>query len=172
MNFQITRIRLASVGPEPARYDPLQLDLRKTDQTGPADSVLFLPNTGGKTVLMRLLFSVLHPPIVERIGTEESTSLSQGAGRLDEQSQGLTERLRSLLDVLDQDGQALQGGALKAYREGQAELVAGFNALLNWCQKYGVNLNLGQERINATDADSEQDFAKAQQELTYMKPIN
>jgi hypothetical protein len=34
--------------------------------------VLFLPNTGGKTVLMRLLFSVLHPPIVERIGTEET----------------------------------------------------------------------------------------------------
>jgi len=73
VNFQITRIRLASVGPEPARYDPLELDLRKPDQTGPADSVLFLPNTGGKTVLMRLLFSVLHPPIVERIGTEETT---------------------------------------------------------------------------------------------------
>ncbi len=72
MNFQITRIRLASVGPEPARYDPLELDLRRPDQTGPADTVLFLPNTGGKTVLMRLLFSVLHPPIVERIGTEET----------------------------------------------------------------------------------------------------
>lgn len=73
MNFQITRIRLASVGPEPARYDPLDLDLRKPDQTGPAETVLFLPNTGGKTVLMRLLFSVLHPPIVERIGTEETS---------------------------------------------------------------------------------------------------
>jgi len=72
VNFQITRIRLASVGPEPARYDPLELDLRRPDQTGPADTVLFLPNTGGKTVLMRLLFSVLHPPIVERIGTEET----------------------------------------------------------------------------------------------------
>lgn len=72
MNFQITRIRLVSVGPEPARYDPLELDLRRPDQTGPADTVLFLPNTGGKTVLMRLLFSVLHPPIVERIGTEET----------------------------------------------------------------------------------------------------
>jgi hypothetical protein len=72
VNFQISRIRLASVGPEPARYDPLELDLRRPDQTGPADTVLFLPNTGGKTVLMRLLFSVLHPPIVERIGTEET----------------------------------------------------------------------------------------------------
>lgn len=72
MNFQISRIRLASVGPEPARYDPLELDLRRPDKTGPTDTVLFLPNTGGKTVLMRLLFSVLHPPIVERIGTEET----------------------------------------------------------------------------------------------------
>ncbi len=74
MNFQITRIRLASVGPEPARYDPLELDLRRPDLSGPADTVLFLPNTGGKTVLMRLLFSVLHPPIVERIGTEETAN--------------------------------------------------------------------------------------------------
>jgi hypothetical protein len=72
VNFQMSRLRLASVGPDPARYDPLEFDLRKPDQTGPADSVLFLPNTGGKTVLMRLLFSVLHPPIVERIGTEET----------------------------------------------------------------------------------------------------
>jgi len=72
VKFQITRIRLASVGPEAARYDPLDLDLRKHDHTGPADTVLFLPNTGGKTVLMRLLFSVLHPPVVERIGTEET----------------------------------------------------------------------------------------------------
>ena len=73
MNFQISRIRLVSVGPDPARYDPLELDLRKPDHAGPSDTVLFLPNTGGKTVLMRLLFSVLHPPIVERIGTEETT---------------------------------------------------------------------------------------------------
>jgi hypothetical protein len=72
VNYQITRIRLASVGPEPARYDPLEIDLRRPDLSGPADTVLFLPNTGGKTVLMRLLFSVLHPPIVERIGTEET----------------------------------------------------------------------------------------------------
>jgi len=72
VNFQIARIRLSSVGPEPARFDPLELDFLKPDQSGPADTVLYLPNTGGKTVLMRLLFSVLHPPIVERIGTEET----------------------------------------------------------------------------------------------------
>lgn len=77
MNFQITRIRLASVGPEPARYDPLDLDLTSADGTGPLDTVLFLPNTGGKTVLLRLIFSVLHPPIVERIGSEEVAGRSR-----------------------------------------------------------------------------------------------
>jgi hypothetical protein len=74
VNHHITRIRLASVGPEPARFDPLDLDLRNPEGTGPADSVLYLPNTGGKTVLLRLLFSVLHPPVVDRIGTEETSS--------------------------------------------------------------------------------------------------
>lgn len=71
MNFQITRIRLASVGPEAARYDPLDLNFTNADGTEPADTVLFLPNTGGKTVLLRLIFSVLHPPVVEKIGSEE-----------------------------------------------------------------------------------------------------
>jgi hypothetical protein len=71
MNYQVTRIRLASVGPEPARFDPLDIDLMNAEGTGPSDSVLFLPNTGGKTVLLRLIFSVLHPPIVEKIGSEE-----------------------------------------------------------------------------------------------------
>lgn len=77
MNYQITRIRLASVGPEAARFDPLDLDLMNADGTGPVDTVLFLPNTGGKTVLLRLLFSVLHPPIVEKIGSEEVTGRSR-----------------------------------------------------------------------------------------------
>lgn len=108
----------------------------------------------------------------QRIGTEETTSLSRGGARLGEESQGLRERLQALLGALEQDGQALQGGALRAYREGQSELVTGFNSLLAWCDKYGVNLNLGQERVNSTDLDSEEDFARAQNELSFMKPIN
>lgn len=110
--------------------------------------------------------------MAQNIGTEESDSLSRGAGRLDEQSKGLSDRLQSLLNVLDQDGQALQGNALRAYREGQAELVTGFDALLKWCNKYGVNLNLGQEKINAADADSQEAFTKAQGELSHMKSIH
>ncbi|HJU24281.1 MAG TPA: hypothetical protein VJ891_17390, partial [Casimicrobiaceae bacterium] len=73
MNYHLTRVRLCSVGPEPARFDPLDLRFLRHDHTGPAHSVLYLPNTGGKTVLLRLLFSVLHPPIVEKIGSEETS---------------------------------------------------------------------------------------------------
>jgi hypothetical protein len=72
VNFHITRIRLASVGPEPARYDPLDLNFMNADGTGPADTVLYLQNAGGKTVLLRLIFSALHPPAVDRIGKEET----------------------------------------------------------------------------------------------------
>jgi hypothetical protein len=72
VNYYITRIRLASVGPAPARFDPLDLDLTDPNGPGPVDSVLYLPNTGGKTVLLRLLFAVLHPPAVEKIGAEEA----------------------------------------------------------------------------------------------------
>ena len=78
MNYQVSRIRLASVGPEPARYDPLDLDLRNAAGTGPADTVLWLPNTGGKTVLLRLLFSVLHPQQAEFIGSEDARRRSHG----------------------------------------------------------------------------------------------
>lgn len=104
----------------------------------------------------------------QNVGSEESNSLSQGGSRLDEQSRGINDRMQSLLDVLDQDGQALQGNALRAYRQGQAELVAGFKALTDWCNKYGVNLTLGQEKINAADVQGEEDFAKAQNELTFL----
>ncbi|MBQ1082089.1 hypothetical protein [Nocardiopsis sp. B62] len=106
--------------------------------------------------------------MTDNVGTEQSTTLSQGGKRLDEQSRGLSDRMQSLIDVLDQDGQALQGNALHAYRQGQAELVAGFKALVDWCNKYGVNLSLGQEKINSADVQSEEDFAKAQSELSYL----
>lgn len=78
MNYQVSRIRLSSVGPEPARFDPLDLDLRSADRSGPADTVLWLPNTGGKTVLLRLLFSVLHPQQAEHIGSEDAQRRSHG----------------------------------------------------------------------------------------------
>ncbi|QVJ02884.1 hypothetical protein KGD82_12120 [Nocardiopsis eucommiae] len=101
------------------------------------------------------------------VGTQNN-AMARGGNRLDEQSRGLSDRMQSLIDVLEQDGRALQGNALRAYREGQAQMVAGFETLIQWCSDNGVKLNLGQEKINAADADSEEDFAKAQSELNYL----
>jgi hypothetical protein len=121
VNFQITRIRLASVGPEPARFDPLELDLRRPDQTGPADTVLFLPNTGGKTVLMRLLFSVLHPPIVERIGTEETAHHKKNllGYVLDRDTAHVAIEWRRVEEGRFADEEALVTGLVAEWREGR-----------------------------------------------------
>jgi hypothetical protein len=121
VKFQITRIRLASVGPEPARYDPLELDLQRPDQTGPADTVLFLPNTGGKTVLMRLLFSVLHPPIVERIGTEETAHHKKNllGYVLDRDTAHVVIEWRRVEEGRFADDQVLVTGLVAEWREGR-----------------------------------------------------
>jgi hypothetical protein len=121
VNFQVTRIRLASVGPEPARFDPLELDLRRPDQTGPADTVLFLPNTGGKTVLMRLLFSVLHPPIVERIGTEETAHHKKNllGYILDRDTAHIVIEWRRVEEGRFADEEALVTGLVAEWRDGR-----------------------------------------------------
>lgn len=80
--YELSRVRLHSVGPKGARYQDVTLDLR---DVGPVVSrpvqralfdadtasgnlrrpspatVLFLENGGGKTVLMKLIFSVMLP---------------------------------------------------------------------------------------------------------------
>jgi hypothetical protein len=80
--YELSRVRLHSVGPKGARYQDVTLDLR---EVGPVVSrpvqgalfdadtasgvlrrpspatVLFLENGGGKTVLMKLIFSVMLP---------------------------------------------------------------------------------------------------------------
>jgi hypothetical protein len=80
--YELSRVRLHSVGPKGARYQDVTIDLRDVGpvlarpvqqalfDTGtsagilrrpsPA-SVLFLENGGGKTVLMKLIFSVMLP---------------------------------------------------------------------------------------------------------------
>lgn len=78
MNYQMTGIRLSAVGPDPARFDPLELSFVNPDGTGPEDVVLYLPNTGGKTVLLRLLFGVLQPQAAERVGSEEAARRTLG----------------------------------------------------------------------------------------------
>lgn len=80
--YELSRIRLHSVGPKGARYQDVMIDLREIGPvvsrpvqqalfaSDPASgvlrrpspaTVLFLENGGGKTVLMKLIFSVMLP---------------------------------------------------------------------------------------------------------------
>lgn len=93
--YELSRIRLFSVGPRAARYNDVTLDLRdvgaavaKPNQPAlfgadPADlvrrpspaSVLFLENGGGKSVLMKLIFSVMLPGRRNVVGTTNTRVL-------------------------------------------------------------------------------------------------
>ena len=122
MNYQVSRIRLASVGPDPARYDPLDLDLRNGDRTGPADTVLWLPNTGGKTVLLRLLFAVLHPQQAEHIGSEDAQRRSHGmTGYVgDRDTAHVVIEWRRAADGMFADDEVLVTGHVAEWRGGRA----------------------------------------------------
>lgn len=82
--FRIARIRLAGVGPTDARFDkpspeaaPFEISCIGADDT-PDDSVIWLENGGGKTVLLALLFHVLRPDKAAQIGNDD-----QGGRRAD-----------------------------------------------------------------------------------------
>ncbi|MFP5019617.1 hypothetical protein [Pseudonocardia phyllosphaerae] len=95
--YELTRVRLFSVGPTAARYQDVDLDLRGVGKPvrvavqedlfaddaldrdtvrrpSPA-SVLFLENGGGKSVLLKLIFSVLLPGRRQVVGTTSTTVL-------------------------------------------------------------------------------------------------
>ena len=78
--YELSRVRLHTVGPRGARYQDVTLDLRgvgpvvgssssaaglETPEGWPRRpspaTVLFLENGGGKTVLVKLIFSVMLP---------------------------------------------------------------------------------------------------------------
>ena len=64
--------------PEGARYQDVTLDLRRGLSGEPSDaSVLFLENGGGKTVLVRLIFSVILPGRRQIVGTSNSKMLEK-----------------------------------------------------------------------------------------------
>ncbi|MBP2365551.1 hypothetical protein [Pseudonocardia parietis] len=95
--YELTRVRLFSVGPTAARYQDVSLDLRgvgrpvkvavqedlfapdQLDRGTPRRpspaSVLFLENGGGKSVLLKLIFSVLLPGRRQVVGTTSTTVL-------------------------------------------------------------------------------------------------
>lgn len=76
--YELSRVRLHAVGPKAARYQDVTLDLRSgaSGEPSPA-SVLFLENGGGKTVLVRLIFSVLLPGRRQVVGTSSSKVLDK-----------------------------------------------------------------------------------------------
>jgi hypothetical protein len=96
--YELARVRLFSVGPPGARYQDVTLDLRgvgpavqaaqQVDLFAPDDlervprrpspaSVLFLENGGGKSVLLKLVFSVLLPGRRQVVGTTSTTVLEK-----------------------------------------------------------------------------------------------
>jgi hypothetical protein len=97
--YELSRVRLFSVGPPGARYQDVHLDLRgvgpavpatahQVDLFAPDDlervprrpaqaSVLFLENGGGKSVLLKLVFSVVLPGKRQVVGTTSTTVLEK-----------------------------------------------------------------------------------------------
>jgi hypothetical protein len=76
--YELSRVRLHAVGPKGARYQDVTLDLRRGESREPSPaSVLFLENGGGKTVLVRLIFSVLLPGRRQVVGTTSSKVLDK-----------------------------------------------------------------------------------------------
>lgn len=64
MTYQLSRLRLASVGDRAARFTDLTLDMSSSEITGqqePIDSILWLRNGGGKSSLLSLFFALLLP---------------------------------------------------------------------------------------------------------------
>jgi hypothetical protein len=68
--YELSRVRLHAIGPKGARYQDVTVDLRRGPGAYPSPaSVLFLENGGGKTVLVRLIFSVILPGRRKVVGT-------------------------------------------------------------------------------------------------------
>ncbi|WP_034270815.1 hypothetical protein [Haloechinothrix halophila] len=107
--YELSRVRLHSVGPAGARYQDVVLDLSgvgepvsspsqealfsagvqlDNEQPGPPRrpspaSVLFLENGGGKSVLIKLIFSVMLPGRRQVVGTTNTRVLEKFVGAKD-----------------------------------------------------------------------------------------
>jgi len=92
--FELSRVRLYSVGPPGARYQDVLLDLsgagrpvehHQASLLGPGEparrpspaTVLFLENGGGKSVLIKLIFSVMLPGRRQVVGTTNTRVLEK-----------------------------------------------------------------------------------------------
>lgn len=71
--YELNRVLLQSIGPKGARYEDVLLDFRDRNADPARGSVLFLENGGGKSVLLKLLFSVLLPGRKLVLGASSNT---------------------------------------------------------------------------------------------------
>jgi hypothetical protein len=90
--YELSKVRLHTVGPKGARYHDVTLNLRRAGaftasgefgvgrdlvhRPAPA-TVLFLENGGGKTVLIKLIFSVMLPGRRQVVGTSSTRVLDK-----------------------------------------------------------------------------------------------
>jgi len=70
--YELNRVLLQSVGPKAARYEDVLLDFRDRDADPARGAILYLENGGGKSVLLKLLFSVLLPGRKYVLGADAS----------------------------------------------------------------------------------------------------
>lgn len=75
--YRIARIRMSGIGPTDARYDrpgpdapPFEINCLDAEDN-PADTLVWLENGGGKTVLLSLVFHVLRPDRAPTIGGDD-----------------------------------------------------------------------------------------------------
>jgi hypothetical protein len=93
--YELSRVRLYSVGPDGARYENVTIDLSGGGEPvthyqpmlGQADvlrpspaTILFLENGGGKSVLIKLIFSVMLPGKRHVVGTSNTKVLEKFVG--------------------------------------------------------------------------------------------
>ena len=70
MTYQMTRLRLRSIGHPDSRYRDLTIPLCDPQGT-PVDSLLWLANGGGKTSLLSLLFALVLPLRRDFMGADD-----------------------------------------------------------------------------------------------------
>ncbi|CCH29399.1 hypothetical protein ABZ816_39930 [Actinosynnema sp. NPDC047251] len=96
--YELSKVRLYSVGPPGARYEDVVIDLSgagtpvrdqqlmlgqpEVRRPSPA-SILFLENGGGKSVLIKLIFSVMLPGKRQVVGTSNTKVLEKFVDRKD-----------------------------------------------------------------------------------------
>lgn len=106
-------------------------------------------------------------------GLTEADALGKGGEDLGVSSEGLYQRLNSLIQDMERDGDSLQGNALAKFRDARNELTTRFDELMTWCRNNGIKLNEGQREFTSVDSDSGDEFAAAGRQAGGLsRPIN